>query len=369
MAIKKTKAGNFQVDFRDQSGRRLRKTFDSLKQARQYNKESQGDIAKNEFTAPSAVTVETIANEWHQRKKDANGYRPATLQNWKTHIDSYIVPQLGSFKLQELRIKHVEDAAAKWTEMTSANTANKCLTTLSAIFQLAQRRDLLKQNPAQLAERVKISNDEDTVETIQPDHVYSEEELNRLINANVSGTLERTLIMVPALTGLRIGEVLGLQWSAVDLKANQLHVKTSLIDTGKVNGGRKIASPKSSSSRRTLGIPQELTHELRLWKLACPPSEQDLVFCTAEGKPLHRKGATAILDAAITAAGIKRLTLHKLRHTFASLLLSRNVPVTKVSAYLGHRDPTITLKVYSHFIRDKKNDMQELASSIFGGGL
>ena len=94
-----------------------------------------------------------------------------------------------------------------------------------------------------------------------------------------------------------------------------------------------------------------------------------MVFCTVEGKPLHRKAATAILDAAITAAKIKRLTLHKLRHIFASLLLSRNVPVTKVSAYLGHRDPTITLKVYSHFIRDKKNDMQELASSILGGGL
>lgn len=54
------------------------------------------------------------------------------------------------------------------------------------------------------------------------------------------------------------------------------------------------------------------------------------------------------------AAGIKRLTLHKLRHTFASLLISRNVPITKVSKILGHRDPVITLKVYAHFIEDKK---------------
>ena len=172
------------------------------------------------------------------------------------------------------------------------------------------------------------------------------------------------MVGVPALSGLRIGEVLGLSWSAVDLKSNQLNVRSNLIDAGKANGGRKIASPKSKSSRRTLPLPQELAHELRLWKLKCPPSVDGLVFATAEGKSLHRKAASAILDAAITAAEVKRLTLHKLRHTFASLLLNRGVPITKVSAYLGHRDPTITLKIYSHFIRDKKDDMQELASSI-----
>jgi integrase len=177
------------------------------------------------------------------------------------------------------------------------------------------------------------------------EHVYNAEELGKLIRATKVGSLGRVLVMVPALLGLRIGEVLGCQWSAIDLEANVLHVRTNLIDTGKANGGGQIASPKSQSSRRTIKIPQELAHELKLWKLKCPPSDQDLVFCTMEGKPLHRKAATAMLDSAITAAELeKRLTLHKLRHTFASLLLNRGVPVIKVSRLLGHRDATITLK-------------------------
>jgi integrase len=168
--------------------------------------------------------------------------------------------------------------------------------------------------------------------------------------------------MVPALCGLRIGEVLGLLWQSIDLKANLLHVRTALIDAGRE--GRKLAAVKSSSSRRTLPLPQELAHELKLWKLKCPPSEQGLVFATLEGKPLHRKAAIAILDYAITAAGIRRLTLHRLRHGFASLLLSKGVPITTVSKLMGHRDPTITLRVYSHFIKDKTDHVQELASSI-----
>ena len=113
-----------------------------------------------------------------------------------------------------------------------------------------------------------------------------------------------------------------------------------------------------------LDLPQELAKELKVWKLACPPSEEGLVFATMEGKPLHRKFASQLLDVSITAAEIKRLTLHKLRHTFASLLLSRNVPIPKVSRLLGHRDSTITMKVYAHFIQDNKNDVQDLASSI-----
>jgi integrase len=221
-----------------------------------------------------------------------------------------------------------------------------------------------KANAAELAERVKISNNADNGEQVTRECVYTTDELKKLINATAPGSLERILIMVPALTGLRIGEVLGLKWSAVDFKNNKLHVRTNLIDVGKKNGGRAIGSPKSMSSRRTLDIPQELAKELKVWKLACPPSQDDLVFATIEGKPLHRKNASQLLDAGIVAAEVKRLTLHKLRHTFASLLLSRNVPITKVSKLLGHRDSTITLKVYAHFIEDKKNDVQELASSI-----
>jgi integrase len=366
MAINKTVAGTFRVDFRDKHGRRFRKTFDTLKDARAYDKQSLGDISKGDFVAPSDVTVKDIAEAWHKRKMDAAGYRPATLQNWRTHIDKYVVPSLGDLAVQRCGIEQVEGAAAQWVKMTSANTANRVLTTLGAVFKLAQRYGPLqgKANAAELAERIKISNDDEKDEQVTPECVYSQEELKKLIDTTEQGSLQRVLVMVPALAGLRIGEVLGLQWSAIDLKANKLHVRTNLVDVGKANGGRELRAPKSRSSRRTLDLPQELAKELKVWKLACPPSEQDLVFASLEGKPLHRKLASQLFDAAITAAEVKRLTLHKLRHTFASLLLSRNVPITKVSRLLGHRDSTITLRVYAHFVEDQKNDVQDLATSI-----
>jgi integrase len=371
MAIGKTKAGTFRLDYRDQHKKRIRETFDTFREARAREKIVNGDIEKGDFVAPSNVTVKDAAEAWHKRKADTRGYRPGTLQNWQTHIDKYIVPSLGDRRIQQVTIDEIEDASADWTKMTSANTANDVLTTLSAIFKREQRNSLKgKPNNAALAERVKVSNDEEPDEEVKPEDVYNQEELKKLINATAPGTLERLLVMVPALTGLRIGEVLGLTWPHVDLKASQLNVRLNLIDVGKTNGGRQLRTPKSKSSKRTLDLPQELAHELKVWKLACPPSDDNLVFATLEGKPLHRKAASQILDAAITAAGLeKRLTPHKLRHGFASLLLDRGVAVPKVSRLLGHRDSVITMKVYAHWIKDKKNDVQELASSIFYGSV
>ena len=96
--------------------------------------------------------------------------------------------------------------------MTSVNTANKTLTTLTAIFKLAQRYGPIqgRANVAELAERLKVSNEEDEDEEVRPEQVYSEEELRTLLRATAPGSLERAMVMVPALTGLRIGEVLGL---------------------------------------------------------------------------------------------------------------------------------------------------------------
>jgi integrase len=375
MAINKTVAGTYRVDFRDQSGKRYRKTFDTFKAAVDHEKDVTAQVSKGDFVPPSNDTIKEIADKWHKKKADAGTYRFATLQNWRTHIDKYIAPTIdkyirpttiGDLKIQEVGIEAVESAAADWKKMTSVNTANKVLTTLTAIFKLAQRYGPIqgKANVAELAERLKVSNEEDEDEEVRPDEIYSEEELQKLINATAPGSLERILVMVPPLTGLRIGEVLALTWSAVDLKANKIHVRLNLVDAGKKNGGRQLRAPKSKRSRRTLDLPQQLAREFKVWKLKCPPSESDLVFATLDGKPLHRKAASQILDAAIVVAEIKRLTLHKLRHTFASLLLARGVRIPKVSYLLGHRDSNITLKVYAHFVEDKKNDVQELATSI-----
>ena len=187
-----------------------------------------------------------------------------------------------------------------------------------------------------------------------------------MIEATEPESRDRLLLMVPALTGLRIGEVLGLTWLAVDLKASKLEVRLNLADSDK-GQPLMLQPPKTKSSRRTVPLPPELVRELKVWKLKCPKSERDLAFATEEGKPYHRNAASKALDAAITKAEIKRLTPHGLRHSFASLLLADRVDVAEVSALLGHKDSYVTWKVYAHFVKKESSAVQNLAASILAG--
>ena len=113
MAINETVAGTYVVDFRDQSGKRLRKTFPTFKRAADCEKEAVAQVSRGDFILPSKDTVKDIAEKWHARKKAAGTYRFSTLQNWRTHIDKYIAPTLGDLPIQQVGVEAVEAAAAE----------------------------------------------------------------------------------------------------------------------------------------------------------------------------------------------------------------------------------------------------------------
>jgi integrase len=365
MAINKTDAGTYAVDFRDQFKRRIQKTFATPREAVNFEKDALSQVARREYVKPANETVKELAEKWHQRKVDAGSYSRATLEFWKNHIEGFIVPSIGSVKVVDVDVEKVETAAATWK--LAPQTVNKVLTTLTAIFALGKRYKLIKDNPAADAERMKLATEDEDNVIVGRDEVYNKEELGKLLAATEPGSRERIALMIPCFTGVRIGEEIALSWPAIDLKGGKLNVRLSMADSDK--GLEPIfKTPKSKSSRRQISLAQELVHELRVWKLKCPTSARDLVLATEEGKPMHRKAISKLLDAAIEKAEIKRLTHHGLRHTFASLLLADGADIAEVSHLLGHKNPGITLRIYSHFVRRETKSVQNLASSILAGG-
>ena len=113
MAINKTAAGTYAVDFRDQHKRRTQKTFETHREAADFEKEVLAQIIKREYVKPSDKTVGEIAEEWHNRKVDAGTYRRASLVDWKNHVQNYVKPQLGHWKLYEIDVEKIERAAAE----------------------------------------------------------------------------------------------------------------------------------------------------------------------------------------------------------------------------------------------------------------
>jgi integrase len=191
-------------------------------------------------------------------------------------------------------------------------------------------------------------------------------EVKRLIEEAKDDTRLRALLLTAALCGLRASELRGLRWADVNLKADELHVRQ------RADRYCKIGAPKSDSSVRTVPLAPDVLAALKVWKLACPKGEGDLVFPTAQGQVEHHKNMLKSLAPVMVAAGVvtrsgkPKYGLHAFRHFFASWCINRKadggreLPAKVVQGVLGHSSIVMTLDRYGHLF-PRGDDRAELA--------
>ena len=170
------------------------------------------------------------------------------------------------------------------------------------------------------------------------------DESNRLLAA-AQGEW-RTMITVAVRTGLRLGELLGLSWTDVDLEAGRLFVRRAVARG-------VVGTPKNGRSRE-VALSQQAAAAL-----AAHPRRSLLVFSDPEGKMLTKGATNAPLANALKRAGLRHIGWHALRHTFASQLVMRGAPVKAVQELLGHSTIEMTMR-YSHLSPDARRDAVSL---------
>ena len=357
---------------------RERRTFARRDEAEHAAGKIRGTLSRGTYVAPTSLpTFAQLAADWLRSKQH---HRPASQAQWHQHVTAHLTPALGHLRLDHLdveRIERLRDALV--TDGLAPQTVNKILTTAAAVLKLGARRGLLERNVAQLAERLRIGAgelDEDDRSgardgRVRPEDVPTTDEVRRVLAAAGAGH-DRTLLLMAALTGIRSGELFGLRWADVDWPAEKLAVRRS-VSWARVAGDAspvrfRFFAPKTTAGVRTLPLPPELVAPLKVWKLACPPSPHDLVFPSETGAPLHRSTVLrTVLYPACRRAGVRPFNLKALRHFFASSLIMRGDKITRVAELMGHSSPLVTLKVYSHWLRDSESSgVAELARALCG---
>lgn len=163
--------------------------------------------------------------------------------------------------------------------------------------------------------------------------------------------LERVLLLETAIrTGLRLGELLGLQWRDIDLKNDVLHVRRQWTRDG------TYSEPKTQAAIRQVPLAPEMVKMLAEHKLASDYSgDEEPVFASSSGRPFsHRHVAQRGFEAA--AKGQPRITFHDLRHAFASIMIERGLSSTVLAHVMGHRDATTTERKYVHLFNRRRTD-------------
>ncbi len=257
--------------------------------------------------------------------------------------------------------------------------------TLHRALNVAMERRLIEQNPAMGAGR-KLPKKAKAKAT-KAIAFWSPEELQRFLEF-VDGLEDGRRDHYPlwhllASTGMRRGEAAALRWEDLDIKAGTISIRRNRVALK--SGGVEMTTPKTKGSLRTLELDPETATMLdkrqrkaqKVAHLAAGPKwhETGYIFTDAHGEPLHPNAITWQFRFARDLAnadaergkpkGLKLspLSVHGLRHTFATIALQAGVPVTVVSKYLGHASVTMTLNVYSHCLRGAQ---QELANTVAG---
>lgn len=226
----------------------------------------------------------------------------------------------------------------------SAVSINKAIDAWAMVLADAQQQGLVTRNVADHIAHVALRHKEaDT---------YTEQEVKTILAAIADDRLTHAWEL--ALSGLRRGEVAGLRWSDIDLDARTLSVANNRVYAG---GTAVENDPKSAMSRRTLPLPDRLVSVLKAAKveqgrerlaLGADSGPWEYMVCNEAGLPYHPQVLSRYWREAVMAAGVRPIKLHGARHSCATLMHLQGVPVAVIAAWIGHKDASLTMRLYAH---------------------
>jgi integrase len=309
---------------------------------------------------PAKQTVRQFLDHWVESTARPR-LRPRTYVGYKQHVDTHIAPALGHLRLHALTPQQVQSMlAGLQLKKLAPRTIRGVRAVLRAALSDAIRWGLVARNAAALAHAPRVSRPELKV--------FSPEQAKMFLEALQGERLE-ALFTVSVASGLRLGEILGLRWVDVDLERRTLRVNQALQRVGKK---LRFVEPKSERSRRVVTLPSFALEALmrqqerqRGERLLAGSKWVDggLVFTTTIGTPLDERNVRRVFKAVLKSAELPAIRIHDLRHTTATLLLTRGVHPRVVMETLGHSQISLTLDTYSHVLpglqAEAANRMQE----------
>ncbi len=325
-------------------------------------------VGKGEFVEVNKITVA----DWVRGRLDAwvaaGDIGGTTEQSYRRYIEGDIVPFIGDRTIQSLKALDIE----RWHDRLrakglSARTIGSAHKVLGKALKDGVRFGVVVRNacsaPAggQRAPKIKRVEMQILGETEIADLLVKldSRHTSRRGRPVQLGRSFRAKIVTALFTGVRRGELMALRWRNVDLDAGLIKVREALEQTKKY--GLRFKATKTDGGRRDISLPDIALDalrehrreqlELRMKMGAGKPSADTLVFSAIDGGPQSPNNLSGDWREFRLAAKVPDVGLHALRHTHASMLIASGVDIVEISRRLGHADPSITLKVYSHLFR------------------
>ncbi len=309
------------------------------------------------------LTVSQLIDGYLEVAEAMKRLGPKTLFDYRNYVDSYIRPQLGRVLANELQpsdlvkwqVELSRNGAVKREGGLSSNTIRLARAPLNGAFKFGLQTGLVHRNP--------VAETRPPARTKSIPAHWSPEQAREFL-AWHEGDRLLPLWAFMLSTGLRIGELVWLQWSDVNLPSQRVHVQRFATTLGY---DLHASTGKSVDAVRTIELDEHLVAVLRQ-QLDLQAEEHDRpsvhVFTRADGEPYHPQGLSKLLGRVSAEIGLPRLTAHGLRHTSATLMLASGVPPKVAAERLGHSDPTLFSNLYSHVTPTMQRDAARQIGSV-----
>lgn len=335
-----------------------------------FEKQLNMEFFKQFPTSNNNVLFVDFINDWLETVKKT--IEPSTYTSYNQIISGRIT---NYFTENPIKLIDLEPISIQnyynilFGEGLSANTVIHHHALIRKSLDYAFKMNLIPSNPADKIQRPKKEQ--------YIGGFYNENELNELFEKSKDDPME-LMILMTAFYGLRRSEVLGLKWDAFDFENNTITIKHTVV-IAKLDGKRQIVAKdrtKNKSSYRTLPLVNEISEKLlekkkkqQAFKEAFGKTyiteSEEYVFVNPQGKLVRPDYVSEHFSILLKNKGLKHIRFHDLRHSCASLLLAKGIPMKAIQEWLGHSNFSTTANIYAH-LDSKSKDMsvQALSNAI-----
>jgi integrase len=387
----KRKRWEAKFSFKDTvTGVLIRKTFVGKTQAeaqekgKEWRRKLEGGLMLDADITTLGEWIEVWLTEYVRSK----GLSPKTVAKYESCLNCYVVPALGRVPMLKLkpvtfqrlfnqlridggrvRKTMIDNKEVSEKRGLSAGTIKTTRRYISMALEKAVEDGMLVKNPVRTTDPIKQSKKEARSLTKEQATVL-------LATAKNEGRKyygNYMAILLALATGMRLGELFGLQWSCVDMERGAIHVKRSLITS---LAGMNFKEPKTARSIRRIPLTADVLKELKMYKKSQEWaiqnagekwSDNDLVLTNSFGKAVETSNfTTRYFKRILVKAKIDRsFKFHELRHTYASFLVQAGVNFKIIQELMGHSSITMTLDTYSHLAPEAKEEAVNKLAGVF----
>ena len=342
------------------------------------------NIDKGTHIIPTGYTVSQWLREWLITYALPT-VKQSTYISYESYVRLHLEPALGTSKLTALTIEQLQRFFNQKKQSLSVKSLRNIYNMLHACLDQAVINGHLMRNPIQGVKLPSVPKKEITI-------LNPTEQAALHAAANTSNTLSAFGIIFTLSTGIRLGELIGLQWGDLDYTNHTIHIRRTVGRLQKVDESGKLIpktagvptteivarSPKSANARRTIPLFPQVWNDLmtyygkqqellRTQGVSLTPTTP--IFSTPLGIIYEPRTYEDLFKRTLKAAGLPNINFHALRHTFATRALEAGMDIKVLSSILGHAQASTTLNLYAHALPDHKRQSMEKMSSYYGGTL